>query len=60
MTTLDCSPANQTKLTQIEAAWRQVLTGALQKGFYGTATVEVGVQDGTIQHIRRRVEQIEK
>jgi len=60
MTTLDCSPANQSKLTQIESAWRQVLTGALRKGFYGSATVEVSVQDGTIQHIRSRVEQIEK
>ncbi len=60
MTTLEDTPANQAKLTQIEIVWRQLLAGALKRGFHGTATVEVSVQDGTIQHIRRRIEQLDK
>jgi hypothetical protein len=60
MTTLQCTPVNQTKLSQVERAWKQVLNDALQRGFYGTATVEISVQDGTIQHVRRRLEQLEK
>ena len=60
MTTLERTPANQNKLSQAETAWREMLSDALRRGFYGSVTVEVGVQDGTIQHIRRRVEQLEK
>jgi hypothetical protein len=60
MTKLENTSTNQTKLSQIEAAWRELLAGALRRGFYGSATIEVSVQDGTIQHIRRRVEQLEK
>ena len=37
-----------------------MLAATLKRGFFGTAAVEVCVQDGTIQHIRRKVEQIEK
>jgi hypothetical protein len=60
MTTLERTPVNQAKLSQAESAWRAALSDALQRGFYGSVTVEVSVQDGTIQHIRRRVEQLEK
>ncbi len=60
MTTLERTPVNQAKLAQAENAWRETLTDALRRGFYGSITVEVSVQDGTIQHIRRRVEQVEK
>jgi hypothetical protein len=60
MKTLEATPVNQTRLSQAETAWREMLADALRRGFYGTVTVEVGVQDGTIQHIRRRVEQLEK
>ena len=31
-----------------------------RRGFFGTAAVELSVQDGTIQHIRRMVERVEK
>ncbi len=54
------SPANAKKVTQLELALAEVLAQALRRGFFGTAAVELSVQDGTIQHIRRRVEQIEK
>jgi len=32
----------------------------LKRGFHGTAGLEMTVQDGTIQHIRRKVEQVER
>lgn len=38
----------------------ETLAEALRRGFFGTAAVEFSVQDGTIQHIRRTVERIEK
>jgi hypothetical protein len=41
-------------------AFSEILAEALRRGFFGTAAVELSVQDGTIQHIRRRVERIEK
>ena len=31
-----------------------------RRGFFGTAAVELSVQDGTIQYIRRTVERMEK
>ena len=40
--------------------WPSLLKESLQRGFFGTAAVELNVQDGTIQHIRRMVERIEK
>ena len=33
---------------------------SLRRGFFGTAAVELSVQDGTIQHIRRTMERVEK
>ena len=60
MTTLNETPVNQTKVAQAEYAWDEVLGEALRRGFHGTATIEVSVQDGTIQHIRRKIERIEK
>ena len=60
MTTLEHTPTNQSKLAQAESAWQQVVQQALRRGFHGFATVELSVQDGTIQHVRRRIEQVEK
>jgi hypothetical protein len=54
------SPANATKVAQLQSALAEVLSEALRRGFFGTAAVELNIQDGTIQHIRRRVEQIER
>jgi len=54
------SPVNAKKVTQIESALAEILAAALRRGFFGTAAVELSVQDGTIQHVRRRLEQIEK
>ena len=51
---------NAKKVAQLQAAWAEILTEALRPGFFGTTAIELSVQDGTIQHIRRRVERIEK
>jgi hypothetical protein len=59
-TTLSHTPVNQQKLALLERALAEILAEALRRGFHGTAGVELCVQDGTIQHIRRRVERIEK
>ena len=60
MTTLMQTSTNRQKVTQLEAAMAELLREALTRGFHGSAGVEVSVQDGTIQHIRRRVERLEK
>ena len=60
MTNVPESDANQRKLARLTAAWREVLIETLRRGFHGTAAIEVVVQDGTIQHIRKKVERVEK
>ena len=60
MMTLDTTAANVRKLVQLKAALAEILDEVLERGFFGTAAVELSVQDGTIQHIRRKVERIEK
>ena len=54
------TPANQQKMEQIRLAMTEMLAGVLRRGFHGTAALEMTVQDGTIQHIRRKVEQVER
>jgi len=58
--TLTETPANQQKMSQLRKALGELLAETLRRGFYGTAGVELSVQDGTIQHIRRHVEQIDR
>lgn len=54
------TPANVKKVAQLQQALTELLKESLQRGFFGTAAVELNIQDGTIQHIRRMVERIEK
>jgi hypothetical protein len=58
--TTTATNANAKKLAQLQKSLAELLNATLKRGFFGTAAVEVSVQDGTIQHIRRKVEQIEK
>jgi hypothetical protein len=51
---------NVKKTADLEKALLEMLAATLKRGFFGTAAIEISVQDGTIQHIRRKVEQIEK
>ena len=60
MMTHSTAPANAKKMEQLQSALREMLAEALRRGFFGTAAVELSIQDGTIQHIRRKVERIEK
>lgn len=54
------TPTNQQKMEQIHSAMTEMLIGVLKRGFHGTASLEMTVHDGTIQHIRRKVEQVER
>jgi hypothetical protein len=51
---------NAVCVEHLEKAWAEILAEVLRRGFHGTATVEVIIQDGTIQHFRRKIERIEK
>jgi hypothetical protein len=59
-TTMNAAHGNRTKLAQVEAALAELLAESLRRGFYGKVALELVLQDGTIQHIRRIVERIEK
>ena len=54
------TPANQKKMLQLKSALGKVLAEVLRRGFFGTAGVEITVQDGTIQTIRRSVQRLER
>lgn len=60
MMTLTETAGNERKMAQLRAAVGEMLAEVLRRGFYGTAGVEVVVQDGTIQSIRRRVERVDR
>ncbi len=60
MSTHGTTSGNATKVARLEAMMAELLTEALRRGFFGTARVELSIQDGTIQHIRRTVERIER
>ncbi len=54
------TPVNQSKLAWLEKAWRELLEAALARSYHGTVSLEVTVQDGTIQHFARRMERREQ
>jgi hypothetical protein len=54
------TPVNQQKVAQLQEAVWQLLAQVLKEGFFGSAGVELSIQDGTIQTIRRKTEQIER
>jgi hypothetical protein len=60
MTHSTSTPGNAKRVAQLQAIVAEILAESLRRGFFGTATVEVNVQDGTIQHIRRTIERIER
>lgn len=60
MTTLSNTTGNEAKIDQLRKTLAAVLAEVLQRGFCGTATVELRVVDGTIQHVCRRTERIER
>jgi hypothetical protein len=60
MMTHGTTTGNAKKVAQLQSVMAEMLSEALRRGFFGTARVELSVQDGTIQNIRRVVERIEK
>jgi hypothetical protein len=60
MIALDETPTNRKKVVQLQQAMAALLAEVLRRGFHGTAGVELSVQDGTIQAIRRKVEWVER
>jgi hypothetical protein len=48
--------ANRQKIAQLQEIIDALLEKALERGFFGVATVEIRVQDGTIQEIEERIE----
>lgn len=54
------SLVNQRKLARVEEAWQTALNEVLRAGFNGMATIQLTIQDGTIQRIARSVERFEK
>lgn len=53
-------PGNKKKLAKLMEIWQELLATALKREFYGKAMVEITVNDGIIQSIRKQVERIEK
>lgn len=54
------TPVNRGLAARAERLWSDLLADAQTRAFHGTVAIEVAVQDGTIQHIRRRYERTEK
>jgi hypothetical protein len=59
-TMMTSAHSNRTKMAQVEAAMAELLAESLRRGFYGKVVLELVLQDGTIQHIRRVVDRVEK
>jgi len=54
------SAVNVRMLEQADRCWRELTEEALRRGFYGGATIEIVVMDGTIQSVGRLVKRVEK
>jgi tRNA(Ser,Leu) C12 N-acetylase TAN1 len=54
--TLKQTQVNRQKVAKLREIIDALLDKALERGFYGVATVAVRVQDGTIQEIEERIE----
>jgi len=48
--------ANRQKIAILQEIIDALLGKALERGFFGMVTIEVRVQDGTIQEIEERIE----
>ncbi len=58
MSSMQFRSGNEVRLRQMRAAQEELLKEILRRGFYGKGTIELVVQDGVIQQIRREVEQV--
>lgn len=61
MIATDNQPQNKpSKAEQAHRAFAQMLVEASRRGFHGTTSLVLSVQDGHIQHLRLSVEQVIK
>lgn len=54
------TPPKTSKAEEAQAAFVQMLLDASQRGFHGTATLTIALQDGHIQNIRVAMERMIK
>jgi hypothetical protein len=54
------SQTNQKKIKHLRDTLEEFIAASQRRGFYGTLGVEFSVQDGVIQHVKRRAESIVK
>ena len=60
MTLSQKSPSNERRIFQLKADLAEVLELALRRGFYGKVGVDLKIQDGTIQQVRKKIQQIQR
>ncbi len=58
MKPMQSRPSNDLRLRQVRGAIDALVAEMLRRGFHGKGRVELVVQDGVIQEVRRVVEQI--
>jgi hypothetical protein len=58
MAKFDNTPANLKKIAELNSLLSDALKEMLRQGFHGKCRAKLSVQDGTIQHVRVRVERI--
>ena len=51
---------NRRRTEQVERLIREMLVTGLQRGTYGTASLDIVISDGTIQSLRQRWERTHK
>jgi hypothetical protein len=52
--------ANRVKLALLDRVLKDQLSTVLTTGYNGTTVIEIAINDGTIQHLRHRVERMER
>lgn len=60
MTNTTTKQASQTKAEQTQTALAELLATATRRGFYGSATLTLSLQDGHIQHVKVATERMLK
>ena len=48
------------RMARVDNIWHAILDEVLQRGFYGTASIELRIDDGTIRWITKSVVRVEK
>ena len=53
-------PKNERMVVRLEQAVAALLRQVLRRGFHGTAGVEIAIQDGIVQHVRTKIDRLDK